>query len=179
MDKDELEEVADTPMNDANIRGYFPDAKIITYNDLNDIEHIDDILPESKSYAFMLIEQQPKKGHWVSLDRIGNTINFFDSYGGKPDDQLKYTPEQNKEMLGEADKRLTTLLKESGYTVKYNPFKYQEKSSDIKTCGRHVCNRVKTVKEGKSLKQYKHFMDTIKKAKDMNYDEIVSYFFPN
>jgi hypothetical protein len=179
MDKEQLEIVEDTPMNDANIRGYFPDAKILTYNELNDIDHIDDLLPHNKSYAFLLIEQQPKKGHWVSLDRLGNTINFFDSYGGKPDQQLKYTPEEYKEMLGEGDKRLTTLLKESGYNVKYNPHKYQEKSADIKTCGRHVCNRVKKAMEGKSLQQYKDFMDTIKKSRDMNYDEIVSYFFPD
>jgi len=179
MDKEEIEEVEDTPMNDTNIRTYFPEAKIITYNDLNDLEHIDDLLPDNKSYAFMLIEQKPKSGHWVSLDRLGNTINFFDSYGGKPDDQLKYTPEKNKALLGEANKRLTTLLKDSGYTVKYNPHRYQELAADIKTCGRHVCNRVKSVKEGKSLQQYKDFMDDIKKAKNMNYDEIVSYFFPD
>jgi len=179
MDEEELEVIQDTSMNDGNIRNYFPDAKIITYNDLNDIDHIDELLPDNKSYFIMLIEQEKGKGHWVCLNKINDNIEFFDSYGGKPDDQLKYTPEENKEELGLDGKRLTQLLKESGHTVKYNPIKYQAKDGDIKTCGRHVCNRIKQMQKGKTLNTYQDFMNDIKKAKGLDYDEIVSFFFPN
>lgn len=179
MDKEELEIVEDTPMNDSNIRNYFPDARILTYKELNDMESIEDILPMHKSYAIMLVEQEPKKGHWVSLDRLDDTINYFDSYGGAPDAATKYTPPENREMLGLEDKPLSKLLKDSGLMVKYNPHKYQEKDSDIKTCGRHVCNRIKQMQQNKSLQQYKDYMDSLKKSKGLNYDEIVSYFFPD
>lgn len=179
MDKEELEIVEDTPMNDADIRRYLPNANIMIYDKLNNMEHIDELLPHNKSYAILLVEQQPKKGHWVSLDRLGDTINYFDSYGGQPDAAIKYAPVENREMLGLSDKPLTKLLKESGYTVKYNPHKYQEKATDIKTCGRHVCNRIKQMQSNKSLQQYKDYMDNLKKSKGLNYDEIVSYFFPD
>ena len=179
MDEQELDIIEDTPMNDSNIRNYFPDARILTYKELNDMDSIEDLLPAHKSYAILLVEQEPKKGHWVSLDRLNDTVNYFDSYGGAPDAATKYTPPENREMLGLEDKPLTKLLKDSGLLVKYNPHKYQEKDTDIKTCGRHVCNRIKQMQNGKSLQQYKDYMDNLKKSKELDYDEIVSYFFPN
>ena len=41
MDEQELEIIEDTPMNDSNIRNYFPDARILTYKELNDMDSIE------------------------------------------------------------------------------------------------------------------------------------------
>jgi hypothetical protein len=176
MDQQEIEQIEEKPMGDNDIRTYFPNAKIILYNKLNDMEHIDELLPNNKSYAFVLIEDSPNRGHWVCLDKLDNKINFFDSYGGAPDTQLKWTPMEEREKLGQEEKTLTKLLKTSGYKVNYNPVKYQEKGSDIQTCGRHCCMRVKRMLDGDDLDDYLKFMNKTKNTMGKDYDEVVSYF---
>jgi len=176
MNEQHLEQIEETPMGDDDIRTYFPNAKVIAYKKLNDVGSIQELLPKDKSYLFMLIEDSPNKGHWVCMNRINNTIEFFDSYGGAPDSQLKWIPEEQREMLGQGDKRLTQLLKNSGMKVNYNPFKYQEEDFDIQTCGRHCCLRIKTMLDGKNLDGYHKYMNEMKDSSGMNYDEIVSFF---
>lgn len=90
MDKGELEELEETSMGDDDIRTHFPNANIIVYNNLNDIDDISEVLPNNKSYFFLLIEDSPNKGHWVCVNKLNNKIEFFDSYGGAPDSQLKW-----------------------------------------------------------------------------------------
>jgi hypothetical protein len=176
MEQEQLEQIEEKPMGDGDIRTYFPNAKIILYKELNDMEHIDELLPNDKSYAFILIEDSPNKGHWVCVDKLNEEINFFDSYGGAPDSQLKWTSMENRKELGQADKKLTQLFKSSGYKVNYNPFKYQEKGDDIQTCGRHCCMRIKQLMDGKDLDGYHAFMNKTKKSTGMDYDEIVAFF---
>ena len=176
MDQEELEEIEETPMGDDSIKRYFPNAKIVTYKELNDINSIEELLPKNKSYFFMLIEDSPNKGHWVAVNRINNKIEFFDSYGGQPDSQLKWLPMETREGLGQAEKRLTELFKDSGMKVKYNPVKYHEVSQEIQTCGRHCCLRIKTMLDGKDLDAYYKYMKGLKNSKGVSYDEIVSFF---
>jgi hypothetical protein len=179
MNEQEIEVIEDTPMGDDNIRSYFPNAKIVNYNHLNEIDSIDDLLPNNKSYCFMLIEDSPNQGHWVCLNKLNGKIEFFDSYGGKPDSQLKWTPMQERKELGQAKKRLTQLLKKSGYKVNYNPVHYQQDGGDIQTCGRHCCLRIKNMLNGKDLDAYNKFMKQEKERTGMDYDEIVSFFIQN
>ena len=179
MDKEELEEIAETPMGDSSIHHYFPNARIVTYNELNDIDSIEELLPKNKSYFFMLIEESPNKGHWVAVNRINNKIEFFDSYGGEPDSQLKWIPMERRESLGQAEKRLTELFKKSGMKVQYNPVKYQEVAQEIQTCGRHCCLRIKTMLDGKDLDAYYKYMKSLKHSKGGSYDDIVSFFISN
>jgi len=176
MDEEQIEQIEETAMGDDDIRNYFPKAKIFVYNKLNDIDSIHEYLPSNKSYFFMLIEDSPNKGHWVCVNKLDNIIEFFDSYGGAPDSQLKWGSKENNEMLGQGRKVLTELLKDSGCKVVYNPISYQEENEDIKTCGRHCCLRIKKMLEGKDLDEYNRFMDNYKKSSGMNFDEIVSFF---
>jgi hypothetical protein len=176
IDSDRLEQIEETPMGDDDIRTYFPAARIMVYNKLNKIDSIHQYLPNNKSYLFMLIEDSPNKGHWVCMNKLNNVIEFFDSYGGAPDSQLKWMGQENNQMLGQGHKKLTELLKSSGCKVTYNPVPYQEENQDIKTCGRHCCLRIKQMLKGHDLDKYNKFMDDNKKSSGMNYDEIVSYF---
>ena len=41
MDKEQLEQIEEKPMGDNDIKTYFPCAKIILYNELTDMDHID------------------------------------------------------------------------------------------------------------------------------------------
>jgi hypothetical protein len=176
MDEAQIEVIEETPMGDDSIHEYFPGAKIIKYSELNNIKSIDELLPKNKSYFFMLIEDSPSKGHWVAVNRINDELEFFDSYGGQPDSQLKWIGMEERVGLGQASKRLTELFKDSGMEVNYNPVKYQEKGDDIQTCGRHCCLRIKMMLEGKDLDAYNNYMEALKHSSGMNYDEIASFF---
>jgi hypothetical protein len=176
MDENHIEEIEETAMGDDNIRTYFPKARICVYNKLNNIDSIHEFLPNNKSYFFMLIEDSPNRGHWVCMNKLNNVIEFFDSYGGAPDTQLKWMGKENNKMLGQGHHRLSELLKDSGCKVVYNPIHYQQENEDIKTCGRHCCLRIKKMLEGKNLDDYNKFMENNKNSSGMDYDEIVSFF---
>lgn len=176
MEQEQLEELKETSMGDDDIRTHFPDAEIIVYNKLNDIHDISELLPNNKSYFFLLIEDSPNKGHWVCVNKLNDVIEFFDSYGGAPDSQLKWMDPQENKLLGQGRKRLSQLMSKSGLKVNYNPVHYQRESPDIKTCGRHCCLRIKLMLKGKDLDDYNKFMEKQKNSTDMSYDEIVSFF---
>ena len=176
MNQEKIEQIEETPMGDDDIRTYYPNATIIAYKKLAQYKSILDLLPKDKSFFFMLIEDSPNKGHWVVVTRLGNKIEFFDSYGGAPDSQLKWIPEEQREMLGQGDKMLTKLFKQSGYKVYYNPYSYQEEDFDIQTCGRHCVLRVKTLMDGKDLDGHYRYLKEMKDSSGMTYDEIVSFF---
>jgi hypothetical protein len=73
-------------MDDTDIRFYLPDVKILTYSELTNIKKIEDLLPRHKSYFILLYPvQSEQSGHWVCLTRYSKTIEYFDSYGLKPD----------------------------------------------------------------------------------------------
>lgn len=73
-------------------------AKVVTYDQLRTfckVKNIDDLL-KPHGAVFLLYQQQKNHGHWVALfrreNRKGNVeIEFFDSYGIFPDEQLFWT----------------------------------------------------------------------------------------
>lgn len=172
----EEEQVIEEPMGDDDIRHYFPNAKIITYSQLNDYENLEDLLSKDKDFAFLLIEESPNKGHWTAISRYGDTAEFFDSYGGQPDSQLKWNSKDKNKQLGQGHKKLTELFNKFGGKVVYNPVKYQEDASDVNTCGRHCTFRIINMKNGKNLDNYYNYMKSLKNNTGKNYDEIVANF---
>ena len=50
MEKEQLEELEETSMGDDDIRTHFPNAEIIVYNKLNDINDISELLPNNSFY---------------------------------------------------------------------------------------------------------------------------------
>ena len=176
MSQEHIEQIEQSAMGDDDIRFYYPNAKIIKYSDLQGYGNIHDLLPKSKDFAFMLLENSPNKGHWLGLLKYGDIVESFDSYGGKPDSWLKWNDSKTNENLGQGEKDLTRLLKTHHGKVVYNPIKYQEEGSDINTCGRHCTLRIKKMNEGKNLDHYYNWMNGQKKDTGMTYDEIVSNF---
>jgi hypothetical protein len=170
------EQVIEEPMGDDSIRKYFPNAKIMTYSQLMDYDTIDDVLPSDKDFAFVLIEDSPNKGHWVCISKYGNTAEFFDSYGGQPDSQLKWNSKQKNEKLGQSHKKLTEMFNKFGGRVVYNPVKYQGGAADVNTCGRHCTFRILNMKDGKDLDSYYKYMEKLKNHTGKDYDEIVANF---
>lgn len=170
------EEIIEEPMGDDDIRHYFPNAKIMTYSQLNDFEKLEDLLPSNKDYAFLLIEDSPNRGHWVAISKYGDTAEFYDSYGGRPDSQLKWNSNEKNKQLGQGHKKLTELFNNFEGNVVYNPIKYQEDANDVNTCGRHCTFRILNMKNGMNLDQYYKYMQSLKNNTGKNYDEIVANF---
>jgi hypothetical protein len=91
--------------------------------------------------------------------RYNDVIEFFDSYGGKPDSQLKWVNQSRRHQLGITDKYLSRLLDNTDLPVIYNKVKYQDGDPDVTTCGRHVVWRIlNMLKKNMDLKQYNKMM---------------------
>lgn len=116
---------------------------IIPYHELSLFHSINQVLGTEKA-VILLYETKKNVGHWVLLYKSGmNSLTFFDSYGLKPDDELKYTPYNyrydttGRNHVG----HLTSLLNKSNYMVNYNKIQLQQFYEHINTCGRYCVDR--------------------------------------
>jgi hypothetical protein len=182
---DKINELISEPMGDDDLKVYFPDAKIIKYSDLENYETIEDLLPSDKSFCFLLYEQSPRVGHWCLVARYNfankDFVEYFDSYGNRPDDPLNWNDKKTNEMLDQDEKYLTKLLKKTKSEVIYNNVPYQEYSinTDIASCGRHCCLRnlfIQSQDVPPILTFYYDFISELSKKTDLTYDELVSNF---
>jgi hypothetical protein len=172
----DLKEVEGNSISDFELKKYLPDAKIIMYPDLKNYRTIEEILPSDKSYAIILYLQEKNNGHWVSIKRNKNKIEFFCSYGSKVDEPLSWISKKKNKELGQKP-YLTNLLNSTKMNVSYNDIPYQKTNNDIVSCGRHVVfNIINFLDSGMNLKQYYILMKRLKKLHKMDYDEIVSKY---
>lgn len=102
-------------------------------------------------------------------------IQFFDSYGGRPDSQLKWVGEPMREELGQKYPLLTMMFDKCSYPVYYNDVEYQKESPNISNCGRHCVNFIKaSLEKGYDLRQYHEWMKACCKKLNLDYDGVVS-----
>jgi hypothetical protein len=146
-------------------------CKIVLYPDLYKYKTLDEILGANRT-CIVLFESQPNYGHWVCIIRRDNDVEFFNSYGGYPDDTLKHIetkfalkPHQNKPYL-------SMLIMKSPYNLFYNEFKFQKEKGDIKTCGRHCVVRAKH--KNLDIYDYKEKLDALCEKYNTDYDNIVT-----
>lgn len=147
-------------------------AKLIIYSDLENFKHIDDAL-ENNGNLIILYETKQSYGHWTCLFRNElkpNVISFFDPYGLKPDDELRFVPKHFKKISGQNYPLLSALLIESGYKIEYNEYKLQQSLEDINTCGRHCVVRI--LMKVLSLEDYVKLLKSFKKYSP---DDIVTF----
>lgn len=146
-------------------------VKIITHDKIKDYNDINDLLkPYNK--VVILYRNSYNYGHWTCLFRNKNGINFFDSYGNKPDGILKFLPKNLKKSLEQDHKKLIELLYKSGENVYYNEYPLQEISENINTCGRWCVFRLML-----SYMDEYEFYNLFKKYIKDGYspDEIITY----
>ena len=100
------------------------------------IVDINSLLANEK-YIVILYETRKHYGHWCCLFRNNkNNIEFFDSYGIFPDDELKYATKSFRKKNNMMWPHLTYLLLSCPYKIEYNNHKFQKMSRKISTCGR-------------------------------------------
>jgi len=180
----EVKAISETPMGDDNIRKYFPNAKILTYKELADVDNITELLPAPKAFFFLLYEQAINTGHWVVINRyIDNgkdTICFFCSYGSKIDAPLKWNSPQKNAQLGQDRPYLTELLRKSGKTIQYNKVQYQSKTSPKATCGAFATLWIKAnLRDNMTLNEFHEWITEIKNETGLTYDAIASNAIPS
>jgi len=153
-------------MSDKDFERYLGGGHVIKYSDLANYSNINDLLPQNKDFKIMLIESSPNCGHWVCLMKYGDIIEYFNSYGTKPEYDFKFIPTHTKYLLGQGGNLLTNLLrtKSPGQKVFYNKKRFQNNIEGINTCGRWVTARILAMLMGFELD------DFIVKAEDKSRD---------
>lgn len=140
---------------------------VMRYGDLINYKKLEDIMP-----VVILYEIKQKLGHWVCVFEHNGYIEHFDSYGLKPDDELKYTNNHMRKILGMEIPYLTYLMMTSNKKIRYNHYRLQ--GEDTNTCGRWVSLRLIM----NNLDEYE-FSKIIKKiSKIYNFndmDDLVTY----
>jgi hypothetical protein len=162
-----------------NILGYQFRDDMILYSDLDKYQSIGQLLPRNNTFKIILIRDTPYSGHFVVILRYKKIIEWFDSYGFKPGDELDYMMVNNK--LDQTKSELINLLRDAqkkGFQIVYNNKDYQQYSTDYKTiavCGRYCSLRIiMLLKYNYDLEQFNNFMDDLRRRYKLNYDELVS-----
>ena len=78
-----LEDIHETMyrnISDLDLKRYFPETgnpndNVIKYNELSEINSLNEILPNNKSFKIVLIEDSYNKGHWCAILRTGQTYH--------------------------------------------------------------------------------------------------------
>ena len=130
-------------MDDTDIKFYLPKAKIITYDELFKVKDIEKLLPRHKSYFILLYPVESKtNGHWVCMSRYDKTLEYFDSYGLKPDEPLEWSK------FKKTPHYLSLLLGKTKLRIHYNTIDFQSKRDyTISTCGAFCVFRIPTLTE--------------------------------
>ena len=164
-----------TPMSDADIKEYLPHANIIKYSELSKYPTLHDLLPDIHSFAIILYEDSPNKGHWIVVSRPSEGIaEYFDSYGGYVDAPLKWTPPEQRAMLGEGKPMLSMLFNQCEEDVVYNKIHYQKEGEGINDCGRWVTLRTLKMKAGMDLKEFYEYILKEAKERKASFDVVVA-----
>ena len=117
-------------------------ANLFSYSQLHTINSIDELLGQYKK-CVLLYHTSQNYGHYVCVWENNNTLFFFDSYGSKPDTQLKFLPTHLKEELNSNHNYLIRLMFNSGKKVEFNEYQLQSRENNITTCGRWCVNRLR------------------------------------
>lgn len=129
-----------------DIKNFFGgQVKILLFSDIADYDTLDDLL-DPYGRVVILFERSRKTGHWTGLFRSSKEtykgkprVFFFDSYGIRPESELKYSEGKNVYLK---QRRNTLLRLFKGQGVKYSDVQLQKWKPNINSCGRHVLARL-------------------------------------
>ena len=119
-----------------------PDTKIFTYPEFGKMNSITEAFDKLGRCVFLFLTTSPTSGHWCCMFKRSDCIEYFSSYGDKPEDERKWLTEEQLEELGQEEPYLYDLLKQSGYKVYWSTHQYQSDRQDINTCGRWCVMRL-------------------------------------
>jgi hypothetical protein len=174
-----VSKVIATPLSDSDIHEYLPNCNIIKYSELSKYPTLNDLLPEVKSFCFILYEDSPNKGHWTVVSKPKSGVaEYYDSYGGVPDAPLKWTSKEQRVGLGEGKPLLGNLFNNCPEQVVYNKIHYQNEGQEVNDCGRWCILRTLKMIKGLDLNQFHHFVKVQAKKMKAPFDVVVSKLIP-
>lgn len=174
-----MAEVIATPLSDADIKEYLPEALILKYSELAQYPDLHAVLPEVQSFCILLYEDSPNKGHWVVISRPKEGVaEYFDSYGGQPDAPLKWTPLERRVGLGQGKPYLSIMFDKCPEEVVYNKVKYQKDGANVNDCGRWCVLRTLKMKAGLDLNQFHKYVLEEDRKHPGDKDAFVSKIIP-
>jgi len=161
------------------IRNFGVDVKnkIMKYSELENYNTIDELIPNKDDFRILLLESQPRVGHWCCLIRKGDTLEFFDSYGKTHKGELKYIPKMINKMLNQPDDYLTRIMKSSKKPI-FSTLKLQNENPEVCTCGRHVISRILCGKAGYNLNDYEELINRECENREMPPDILICHWIP-
>jgi len=151
--------------------------KIMKYSELENFNTIDDLIPDKDDFRILLLESEPRVGHWCCLIRKGDTVEFFDSYGKTHKGELKYIPKIINKMLNQPDDYLTRIMKSSKNPI-FSTLKLQNDNPNVCTCGRHVIARILCSKAGYDLEDYGKLIKKESERREMPSDILICHWVP-
>ena len=156
----------DYALTEDDMKVLLPGVRVITYPELKAFSCIEEAMggPNGK-LVILFLTTGLSEGHWVGLQRIPDTkkgtpvIEFFDSYGIRPEGEKKWLSHSQLVYLDEDEPILRNLLVDAakrGYQIDYSQHQFQDEEDTSETCGRHVAMRL--LHGGMNLKKYKDFI---------------------
>ena len=116
-------------------------VKIVKYPSIHQYQSIDELL-RPYGRVVILYETEERYGHWCCLFLKNDVLEFFDPYGYKIDEQLKFIDESYKKTSNQNYPFLARLMFNSPYRLAYNDVQLQSEKKDVSSCGRHVTMRL-------------------------------------
>ncbi len=172
MDERLLKVYEDIALSDSDLMDLVDDkAKLVLYPELINYTSIDDVLGKYAA-CVLLFEAKPGYGHWVCLFRDDDLIEFFNPYGGYPDDSLEFIPMHFREVSNQLEPYLSMLMMNSPYRLSYNEHAFQLHGKNIKTCGRHCAMRL--IYRDLDLEDYTNLIRTLARKLHTDADGVVS-----
>lgn len=111
-------------------------CKIEKYCNINKYKSLDDLLGSYQG-CIILYMTNFNYGHWVLVYRRGdNIVEFFNSYGGRPDDDLKHIKKKFRDASNQNYTYLLKLLCEAPEEIHFNQYKFQKRGKEVQTCGK-------------------------------------------
>lgn len=171
--KKALKDFEDIALSDSDLRRISNGkANIVLYQNLIKFRSIDQVLGPYGA-CFLLFTAKPHYGHWCLLfKRKKNLIEFFNPYGGFPDDSLDYIPMDYRLKSNQLHTNLSFLLDKSPYELEYNEFPFQARKKDIKTCGRWCGFRL--ICRNLDIYQFKELIDDFSDQLNLTPDQVVT-----
>ena len=153
------------PLTGREIQNFLPNISILKYSDLKDLKS----LPNGN--FIILYELFDNMGHWCTVLRTPEGIEFFDPYGEFPDNELEWVDRKFKKKFYENHSKLLQLLYDSFQNINYNQYKFQG-PAPISTCGRWCILR--NLFNFLTCDQFYNMVNKTSKESKLSFDQIVS-----
>jgi hypothetical protein len=169
----------DVALSDSQLLDLLHDqVSIVLYPDLHRMRSLDEILGPYGA-AIILFESQPNYGHWCLIFRGAggdeNLVEFFNPYGGYPDDCLRHICHNTPEFAQRTNQDkpyLSLLMLASPYRLSYNQYAFQRHGEGVRTCGRHCAARL--LLRDLSLNTYKNWIVSQARKTGTDADAVVA-----